>query len=174
MPRHLIIDGYNLLRSAPRYAADAERDLDAACARLVADLGARAAEGQSVTVVFDGAGNPFSDGAPSQIGGVTVIFSSAGVDADSVIEALAARAREAGEETEIVTSDSATRWTSLGGPVIVTRASTFARELADDERGWREHSGGPDTGRATVADGLDNEVRTHLDRMAGRRTRPPG
>lgn len=172
--RRLVIDGYNLLRSAPRYAADVERDIDAARERLIADLGARAAEGQEITVVFDGAGNPFSDGEPRQVGGVTVIFSPAGTDADAVIEALAASARAAGEETEVVTSDAATRWASLGGTVVVTRASSFARELADDEDAWRAEGDESASGRATVSDRLGDEVRSRLDRLAGRRRRPPG
>ena len=52
---------------------------------------------------------------------------------DSVIESLAASAREAGESVEVVTSDGATRRTAAGGSVVVTRATTFARELDGDE-----------------------------------------
>lgn len=169
--RQLIIDGYNVLHSVPKYAELAELDLDAARERLIADLGARAAEGQSVTLVFDGGLNPVSDGEPRSVGGVTVIFSPSGTDADSVIESLAAQARQAGHETEIVTSDGATRTTSMGGPVTVTRASTFARELASDESDWRERHEAP-AKRRTVADRVDPETRAGLDRMAGRNCRP--
>jgi predicted RNA-binding protein with PIN domain len=154
----------------PRYAALAERDLDAARDRLIADLGARAAEGEPVTVVFDGASNPSSTGEPAVVGGVTVIFSPAGTDADSVIEALAAEARAAGDATEVVTSDGATRATAMGGPVTVTRAATFARELEADEAEWREVHGSPRRTR-TVADRIDDAVRARLDRMAGRNDR---
>ncbi|HEY5506108.1 MAG TPA: NYN domain-containing protein [Coriobacteriia bacterium] len=169
MARHLIIDGYNLLRGSRRYAAEAQRDLEAACARLIADLGARAADGQKVTVVFDGGGNRFSHGTPRIVGGLTVIYSAAGTDADSVIEAMAAAAREAGEDTEIVTSDAATRWSSLGGPVIVTRASSFALELDDDETEWRAQADVQAAARGTVSDRLGDGVRARLDRLAGRR-----
>jgi predicted RNA-binding protein with PIN domain len=169
--RRLIIDGYNLLRSVPRYAADVACDFDAARERLIADLGARTAEGQSVTVVFDGGANPASDGEPRLVGGVTVIFSPAGTEADSVIEALAAAAREAGDATEVVTSDGATRTTSMGGSVTVTRSSTFARELESDELAWRERHEAPPT-RRVVSDRIDTETRDRLDRMAGRRHRP--
>ncbi|HEY5276230.1 MAG TPA: NYN domain-containing protein [Coriobacteriia bacterium] len=168
MPRHVIVDGYNLLMGSSRYAADAARDIDAARERLIADLGARAAEGERVTIVFDGASNPVSDGEARHVGGLTVIFSAAGTDADSVIEALASGARAAGEETEIVTSDAATRWTSVGGSVTVTRAAAFSKELDGDERAWREqHANGQ--GRSTVSDRLEGGVRSRLDRMAGRR-----
>ena len=169
MAARLIIDGYNLLRSTARYAEDVDRDLDSARERLSADVGARAGEGQDVTVVFDGGNNPHSDGQPRLHGGITVIFSPAGTDADSVIESLAAAAREAGEDTEVVTSDVATRWTSVGGPVVVTRASTFARELASDDAEWREQRDAAAHGKATVSDRLADDVRQHLDRLAGRR-----
>jgi hypothetical protein len=173
MPRHVIIDGYNLLMGSPRYAAAVARDLDAAREVLIADLGARAAEGERVTVVFDAASNPESDGEPRQVGGLTVIFSAAGTDADSVIEALASGARLAGEATEIVTSDGATRWASLGGSVTVTRAAAFGKELDEDDRSWREqHANG--RRRSTVSDRLDDDVRSRLDGMAGRRTKGEG
>jgi hypothetical protein len=168
MQRHLIVDGYNLLKGAPRYAADVSRDVGGARERLIADLGARAAEGERVTVVFDGGANPHSDGEPVSVGGVTVVFSPAGVDADTVIEALAAEARAVGEPTEIVTSDAATRWTSMGGAVTVTRASAFALELEGDERAWREGRADACARRSTVADRVADDVRSRLDGMAGR------
>jgi len=166
--RRLIIDGYNLLHGTARYAPLTERDLDTARERLIADLGSRVAEGADVTVVFDGGGNPESEGLPHDIGGVTVIFSPFGTEADSVIESLAAAAREAGESVEVVTSDGATRWTAAGGSVIVTRASSFARELETDESSWR-HESDAERRRATVSDGLSPDVRSRLDRLAGRK-----
>jgi predicted RNA-binding protein with PIN domain len=165
--RRLIIDGYNVVCGTSRYSALAESDIDGARERLIADLGARVAEGQRVTVVFDGGGNPASEGIPGEVGGVTVIFSPHGSEADSVIESLASAAREAGESVEVVTSDSATRWAAGGGSVTVTRAASFARELEDDESAWRRESE-PSRRRATVADTLDAEVRARLDRFAGR------
>lgn len=164
--RTLIVDGYNLIHAVPRYAQLAATDIDSARERLIADLGARAAEGQPVTVVFDGGGNPSSDGTPRSMGGVTVIFSPAGTEADSVIEGLAAAIRSDGEEAEVVTSDAATRWTSVGAGVVVTRASSFGRELQADDEEWREH---PDaTGSATLEQRIDAETRRRLDRLSGR------
>jgi predicted RNA-binding protein with PIN domain len=155
----------------PGRPVDVERDIDAARERLIADLGVRAAAGQDVTVVFDGGGNPASEGEPLSVGGGTVVFSPAGSDADAVIEALAARARAEGVETEIVTSDNDTRWTSMGGPVTVTRSITFAGDLASDDESWRERHEAP-RGRGVIADRLDGATRAKLDRMAGRRDRP--
>jgi hypothetical protein len=166
--RRLIIDGYNLLLGTPRYASITERDMDAARERLIADLGARAADGVDVTVVFDGGGNPSSEGEPGHVGGITVIYSPAGTEADAVIEGLASAAREAGEQVEVVTSDGATRWTATGGSVTVKRVSSFARELEDDEASWRRGSGASRS-RATVADSVPPDVRALLDRLAGRK-----
>lgn len=162
--RRLIVDGYNLLHCAPRYAALLARDVDAARDRLIADLGARAASDEHVTVVFDGAGNPASDGTPHEIGGVTVVFSPAGREADAVVESLAAEARDAGVQALVVTSDGATRWTSLGGSVSVVRSETFAHELAQDDADWREHAGRRRTG--TLADRMDPATRDRLSRMS--------
>lgn len=166
--RRLIVDGYNLLHGTPRYAKVVERDIDAARDRLIADLGARAAEGEDVTVVFDGAGNPMSDGQPRLVGGVTVVFSPHGVDADSIIEGLAAEARRSGDEATVVTSDGATRWTAVGGPVVVSRSAGFAAELELDEAAWKEHAKGRAAGgrgRATVGDRLDETTRERLSRL---------
>ena len=166
--RRVIIDGYNLLHGTARYAAALEDDVDSARERLIADLGARAAGGDDVTVVFDGGGNPGSEGEPTRVGGVTVIFSPAGMEADAVIESLASTAREAGEQVEVVTSDGATRWTATGGSVTVKRVTTFARELEDDESSWRGGSG-ESRRRATVADAVPRDMRARLDRLAGRK-----
>ena len=166
--RTLIVDGHNVLRSAPRYADVVARDIDAAREQLIADLGARAADGTDVVLVFDGAGNPSSDGTPAMVGGVTVIFSPAGVEADAVIENLAREARLAGVETEVVTSDAETRWASLGGSVTVRRASAFAQEIAGDERGWRAEADGAGP-RAPLEDRLDAETRARLERLSRRR-----
>lgn len=168
--RRLIVDGYNLIHSTPRYSSLAERDVDAARERLISDLGARAAEGQEVIVVFDGGGNPASQGRPAQMGGVTVIFSPAGTDADAVIEGLAAEARQQGSETEVVTSDAATRWTSVGGSVVVIRSQAFGRELADDDAEWREHPDEPSPAR--LEQRIDPETRRRLERLTGRDHRP--
>ena len=164
----IIIDGYNLLHGTPRYAGAMGDDVVSARERLIADLGARVADGDDVTVVFDGGGNPGSEGERTAVGGVTVIFSPAGTEADTVIESLAAAAREAGEPVEVVTSDGATRWTAAGGSVTVKRVTTFARELEEDESSWRSGSGVARR-RTTVADAVPGDVRARLDRLAGRK-----
>jgi len=165
--RRLIIDGYNVLHGTPRYRGLTARDIDSARERLIADLGAIVADGADVTVVFDGGGNPESEGVPNDIGGVTVVFSPYGTEADAVIESLAAAAREVGESVEVVTSDGDARRTAAGGSIVVTRATTFALELAGDESDRRHQSAAPRR-RATVSDRLPPGVRARLDHLAGR------
>lgn len=126
---HYLIDGYNLLHAHPVLGAELERDIDTARVRLVAELAGFAEGGPRTIVVFDGAGNPASDGAPHHIGALTVIFSAAGTSADAVIEGLARRFRERGEAVIVVTSDSATRDTVRAGSVTVRDAAIFAAEL---------------------------------------------
>lgn len=125
----VIIDGYNLLHAHPAYAAVAREDIDSARTRLVADLSGFAQGGPRTVVVFDGAGNPASDGAPHHVGALTVIFSPSGVSADATIEALAHRWRERGEPVLVVTSDVATRETVRGSSVSVRSSAEFARDL---------------------------------------------
>ena len=161
----LIIDGYNLLYAHPRYAVLLGHDVDAARARLIADLGVRAASGHRITVVFDAAENPAADGAPHHVGGVSVIFSPAGRSADSVIEDLAARSRERGERATIVTSDIDTRETVGSGTVTVLSSAVFGAELDADLREQAEStSTGPD--RVPIEERIDPDVRAVLARWA--------
>jgi predicted RNA-binding protein with PIN domain len=80
--RTLIVDGYNVIRRTPPYRQIAENDFDAARSALVSDVAAFAHGEWNATVVFDGHGNPHSDGLPHEVSGVTVVFSPFGVDAD--------------------------------------------------------------------------------------------
>ncbi|MDP2232849.1 MAG: NYN domain-containing protein [Actinomycetota bacterium] len=163
--RALIIDGYNVIHSVSRYAATAEEDLDAARARLVSDVAAFAQGEYRAYVVFDGGSNPASDGAPHHISGVVVMFSPFGTEADSVIEALAARCRENGSETVVVTSDQTTQWTVFGGSVSRMSSVQFASALEAGAQEWRDAnpSGSP---RGRLEDRVDASVREVLARWA--------
>ncbi len=167
----MIVDGYNVIHTDDRYSALAGRDLDAARARLVSDISAwSAAEGASATVVFDGGGNPASDGVSHDIGGIEVCFSPAGADADAVIEGLARTAREAGQEAVVVTSDAATQWVAMGGRVTRMSSAQFVREVRPGSREWLEHTpaGSP---RSRVDERIDPAVRDALARWARGRDR---
>jgi hypothetical protein len=163
--RTLIVDGYNVIRQTPPYSQLAETDLDAARAALVSDVAAYAHGEWRVTVVFDGHNNPLSDGQRHEVAGVTVVFSRFGVDADTVIEALARSARERGETTTVVTSDAQTQWAVLGGSVARMSSAEFSGELRDGGREWTEHApAGSTSGR--LEDRIDAETKSRLWRWA--------
>ncbi|MDZ4170007.1 MAG: NYN domain-containing protein [Coriobacteriia bacterium] len=163
--RRLVVDGYNVIRSTPPYRELALRDLEAARAALVGDVAAYAGGDWDATVVFDGGGNPRSDGEPHSMWGVTVQFSPHGVDADAVIESLARRWRESGDSVEVVTSDAQTQWAVMGGSVVRRSATEFAGELRVAESEWREHTPNGMT-KVRIEERIDPDIRATLDRWA--------
>jgi len=162
---HYLIDGYNLLHAHPTLSIHLERDIDTARTQLVAELAGFAQGGPRTIVVFDGAGNPASDGAPHHIGALTVIFSAASTSADAVIEGLARRFRERGETVVVVTSDAATRDTVQTGSVTVRDAAAFAAELlagiAEQQR-----EGSHQSRRVPLGERIDERVSARLARWA--------
>ncbi|MBN2841168.1 MAG: NYN domain-containing protein [Coriobacteriia bacterium] len=162
--RRLIVDGYNVLYAHPAYGRIASTDPDSARASLVADLAGYATAGSRVTVVFDGGGNPSSDGTPHHIGSLVVVFSPAGTTADTVIEALAHRSRARGEDVLVVTSDVATRETVRSGTVAVRSSQAFVAELTEAVDEIR--SSGVGSRRTTVAERIDPAISSVLARWA--------
>ena len=161
----LIVDGYNVLYLHPVYGAMARDDLDAARARLVADLAGLAQGGRHMTVVFDGGGNPYSDGTPHHIGSLSVIFSPKGTTADTVIEGLAQRSRERGERATVITSDAATRLTVRSGTVSVLSSKHFLEDVVGDVAA-RAEVNRTARRRTHMAERLAPDVRTALARWA--------
>jgi len=166
--RRVIVDGYNLLHADPTFSRLAREDLDGARARLVervADYCAGEARG---TIVFDGGGNPDSDGHPHHVAGVSVIFSPAGQSADSIIETLAARGRERGDAVAVVTSDAQLQWAVFGGSVVRISSAEFLRDLEAEhaERGLHRATASK---RSNLADRVDPAVRDTLARWARQR-----
>lgn len=140
----LIVDGYNVIRNNERYRTmgvdyESESTWNKARETLINDA-ALMAQGtyEHCTVVFDGAGNTRSKGKPTRVCGIDVIFSPAGVSADTVIERLAHDAREAGKEVMVVSSDFTIQSTVFGGGV--TRMSSPGFALAGEalEDDWHE------------------------------------
>ncbi len=82
----IIIDGYNLIRRVPQLREIDRADLEEAREFLLRELSAyRSGKGHRITVVFDGAGSIHLGGSRHKVGGVTVVYSPQGRDADSVI-----------------------------------------------------------------------------------------
>ena len=166
--RRVIVDGYNLLHADPAFSRLADDDLDGARARVVERVADYCAGGARGTIVFDGGGNPESDGRPHHVAGVSVIFSPAGQDADSIIETLAARGRERGEAVTVVTSDAQLQWAVVGGSVVRMSSAEFLRDVEAEhlERGAHRST---TSHRSKLADRVDPAVRETLARWARQR-----
>ena len=133
--KYLLVDGYNVLRSGSRYrditGPDYTHDaFNRARETLIKDVGSYANAGYTdATIVFDGAQNEMSTGAPQRIGGVRIMFSPRGVSADHVIEKLAHEYRERGLECIVVTSDASIQDATFGGGIDRMSANGFSREM---------------------------------------------
>ncbi len=165
----LIVDGYNVIRNNGRYAHlgvdyESGEGWNRAREALINDAAQLAQEHyERCTVVFDAAGNPESTGTPTRKAGIDVIFSPAGVSADSVIERLAHDAREKGFEVVVVSSDFTIQSTVFGGGVASLSALAFTEDtvVVEDER--RDIARRAANEKRTIADRLDIETRAKLE-----------
>jgi len=133
-PRHLLIDGYNILYAWRwlRPGRETAPTLDAARARLVEAIYAiHDVDAIAVTVVFDGRGAVVQQDAAASSAGIAVLFAPAGKTADSVIENLVAGARDPRACT-VATADALERET-----VTASGASCVSPE---DLLAWCERS----------------------------------
>lgn len=164
LPPVLIVDGYNLIGASEEYRSLMRRDPESARRRIVDAIASYAGGGWDATVVFDAASNPEADGVPRDEGGVTVVFSPAGMSADSVVEALARGLRDEGRRVRVITSDAASRHTVAGPLLQVSSSSAFLTELEGARADAADlASGGPR--RATVADAIEPSIRAILLRI---------
>jgi predicted RNA-binding protein with PIN domain len=167
----LLVDGYNVLRSTRAYshltreAPDHTHDaFNSARESLISDVATFAGREFDATIVFDGAGNPGSTGEATAVAGVQVIFSPAGVSADSVIEQLARAAVERSREVLVVTSDAATQWTVLRGKVTRMSAAGFTQEMSAVRREVAE-AAEQQASKNTLAARLNPTAREALERL---------
>ncbi len=169
----LIVDGYNVIRNNRRYDGlgsdyDGSQAWNKAREAVINDAALLAgSDYEKCTVVFDGAGNAQSTGRPKKQIGVDVIFSPAGVSADSVIEKLAHDAREQGFEVVVVSSDFTIQSTVFGGGVTRMSASSFASTSDELEQTWKEEKDKPVV-KNTLAERIDPDTLAKLEAMLGR------
>lgn len=175
--RTLVVDGYNVIRTCPRYRRLVDEDLaDAllhdvyvrARTALLADVAAFAQGSYEATVVFDGFGNPDPERTPQRCAGVSVVFSPSGVEADAVIERLVAQQRESGCEVTVITSDAGVQSTVFGPGVTRLSARMFDNETESMNAHIAQNAVVPRTGgpvHATVADRVPPDVRARLKQM---------
>jgi len=105
MGLHLIIDGYNLIRSSPGLSREEAKGLEEGRAALIERLAAyRRIKPWPITVVFDAAEGPGLGEKTEQVRGIKIVYSPAGRTADQVI---IRKARKKGSQALVVTSDQA-------------------------------------------------------------------
>lgn len=155
MPKHLLVDGFNVIRRDRVLSAAERRNFYLAQDRLVSRLAAyRRDTPHRVTVVFDGhaSGNWFRSRARRH--GVDIIYSSHGETADDVIRETVERADSA-QALLVATADRALARDCRGRGVNVvlpeeltrrSRPETFRPPAAEDryekneETGWSGHT----------------------------------
>ena len=174
----LVVDGYNVIRACAKYRDLIDDDYAdpvlhdvyvRARQALVSDVAAYAHGAFSATVVFDGFGNPDPERPPRKSGGVDIVFSPSGVEADSIIERMVRRERDAGRPVTVITSDSNVQSTVYGPGVTRLSARMFDEESASYERAMQTMRFSPnDRGRmrATVAERIPEDVRIRLHEMS--------
>jgi len=130
MALHIIVDGYNFIRSSRRLNALDRQDLQLGREALQDMLSAyKKTKGHRITIVFDGQGTLSSQPQRYQAKGVQIIFSRTGRSADDVIKNMASREREKalvvssdGEVMNFCTSQGATAISSEDFEDTVWRA----------------------------------------------------
>ncbi len=172
----LVVDGYNVLHASDAYLGLVDEvepgvgqlsldPFDRARERLLADVASFAEGSYEAVIVYDGASNRSREPRERLSGGVRVVFSRAGNSADSVIEALATEAREAGREVLVATSDATIRSTTFGPGVSYLSSRSLVGEVAaiDAER-ERDRDLAPHM-RMALGDRLSPESLAALDRF---------
>lgn len=174
----LIVDGYNVLRSSSLYRGhedDVAWDDDYSDApinppreHLIADVAAYATGSYTrAVIVFDGAGNEYSDGEIEHAAGIEVIYSPFATSADSVIEQIVYQTIEQGAEAVVVSSDATIQSTVFKGKVTRMSAEGFAREM-HVVKSDIENRSEPARSHAKVSDGLDADTLEKLRALLGR------
>jgi predicted RNA-binding protein with PIN domain len=143
-PEHLLIDGYNLIKTSLLFSHYEKTSLQRARQALIQALGSYARQrGARITLFFDGG---VGMEAPVSSGPVQVVFSRAPLKADDLIKE-AVQDRHGAREVRVVSSDREIRRFAQTHRVRVSTAGEFERELEtrprpqpspDLEEKWRE------------------------------------
>ncbi|HLB01579.1 MAG TPA: NYN domain-containing protein [Nitrospiria bacterium] len=144
---HMLIDGYNFIGRQKGLRGD----LDAKRKKLLADLSRyHRLKGYPVTVVFDGWREGWEVEHKERVGGITVIYSRRGEQADAVIARLA---REMGSACVVVTSDREVQNAALAsGGTAIFSGEFEARLNAVLSGGELPGVGGKDEGEEDLTD----------------------
>lgn len=145
---HIVIDGYNLIRQSQRFSELDRQDLQSGRDALAEALAAyKKIKAYRITVVFDGTAAYTGMPRRDVYKGITMLYSSLGETADTVIKRMAEKEKE---KLMVVTSDQEiVRYAEAMGATTITSADFEDRLLmaqymdlkgADedaDSDGWR-------------------------------------
>ena len=127
MGLHLIIDGYNLIRSSPSLSAAESSSLEEGREALIERLTAyKRIKAWAITVVFDAGRGPHLAEKRETARGVQIVYSGAGETADQVIVRMA---RRMGEKAVVVTSDRALAGLAAAAGATVIDSPEFENRL---------------------------------------------
>ena len=127
MALHLIIDGYNLLGARGQIGRAVGQDSESSREQLLRDLAAyRQRKTHPITVVFDGWRQGFGVERREHRGGVEVVYSRRGEQADRVIQRLA---EEFGRDCAVVSSDREVAEFAKAQGAFVIEAREFEARL---------------------------------------------
>jgi len=131
--RHIVIDGYNVIRSDPTFLRIENQSLEDAREALLNLVNSSPRLGRDdITVVFDGSGNrTFANGF--RFGRVKAIFSPLGQTADDVIKEHARNARDP-KSLVVVTNDNDIRSYCEGLGCSVSRSENMLGQLPGPKR----------------------------------------
>ncbi len=184
----LVVDGYNIIWGVDRYRRLIDEDVrshgladtvslsrdpyghdpfERARDALATDVAAYAQDIYEPTIVYDAAGNLNPERPTSSVAGVRIIFSDIGESADARIEKMVTKARRAGREVVLATSDNTIRTTAGGIPVTTISAALFATNLDDLEKEVRAEKEERTHSRLTLADRLSAQDRKKLQKLLG-------
>ena len=171
----LLVDGYNVIRAGGYYdhlveqVPDHSQDsFNTAREALLSDVVCFAGREYQATVVFDGAGNPGSEGEKQVFGTIEYLFSPYGVSADTIIEKLANQAAKEGLEVLVVSSDANIQATVFGHRVARMSAAGFYSEIESLQGSLDELSSQGrhiSARKNTLTERIDPEVSEKLRRL---------
>ena len=126
-PEHLLVDGYNLIKTSPFFRHYEAISLQRARQALVQALGSYARQrGARITLFFDGNAD---QGEQSPSGVVQVVFSQAPLKADDLIME-AVQERHGARDLRVISSDREIARFARHHRVRVTATGIFEQEMA--------------------------------------------
>jgi predicted RNA-binding protein with PIN domain len=150
MPKHLIIDGFNVIRRDTYLSGIEAKNFYGAQSLLLERLARyRSGTAHQITVVFDGRNSPNEHRSRNDQQGVKVIYSARGETADDVIRDLVAKA-PARDQWTVVTADRdlahscRTLGVAIADPSVLIQRTQPSPSPAPGTDGWhgkREETG---------------------------------